>query len=70
VARVEREDVVQSGSKRVLVTGASGFIGRHLCQRLAALGAELHAITRGPGAGIEGVRLETAVQKSATVAAG
>lgn len=47
---------MQSGLKRVLVTGGSGFIGRHLCQRLAALGAEIHAITRGPGAGIEGVR--------------
>ena len=30
----------------VLVTGASGFLGRHLCHRLAQLGAQVHAITR------------------------
>lgn len=33
-----------SGS-RVLVTGASGFIGSHLCRRLVADGAEVHALT-------------------------
>ncbi len=32
--------------KRVLVTGASGFIGTHLCLRLAACGASVHAISR------------------------
>lgn len=34
----------------VLVTGASGFIGTNLCARLAANGAEVHAVsrTRGP----------------------
>jgi len=31
---------------KVLVTGASGFIGSHLCQRLASLGSEIHAISR------------------------
>jgi len=30
----------------VLVTGASGFLGRHLVRRLQRLGAEVHAITR------------------------
>lgn len=34
-----------SGSK-VLVTGASGFIGSHLCRRLAEEGAEIIAISR------------------------
>lgn len=29
-----------------LVTGASGFIGSHLCRRLAALGGEVHACSR------------------------
>jgi UDP-glucose 4-epimerase len=32
--------------KRVLVTGASGFIGAHLCHRLAACGAALYAVSR------------------------
>jgi nucleoside-diphosphate-sugar epimerase len=31
--------------RRVLVTGASGFIGSHLCRRLLAEGAEVHALT-------------------------
>jgi len=31
---------------RVLVTGASGFIGTHLCKRLANLGAEVHGVSR------------------------
>lgn len=38
--------------RRVLVTGASGFIGAHLVSRLAGLGAEVHAVSRtrtGPG---------------------
>lgn len=30
---------------RVLVTGATGFIGSHLTRRLVALGAEVHALT-------------------------
>jgi UDP-glucose 4-epimerase len=36
----------QLRGRRVLVTGASGFIGSHLCRRLEALGAELHAVSR------------------------
>ncbi len=30
----------------VLVTGANGFIGRHLCSRLASAGVQVHAIVR------------------------
>jgi len=30
----------------VLVTGANGFIGRHLCRRLAAVGEDVHAVVR------------------------
>jgi UDP-glucose 4-epimerase len=32
---------------RVLVVGATGFLGRHLCPRLRAAGAEVHAVSRG-----------------------
>jgi nucleoside-diphosphate-sugar epimerase len=34
--------------KRVLVTGARGFIGSQLCKNLAASGVELHAVSRRP----------------------
>lgn len=30
----------------VLVTGANGFVGRHLCSHLAATGEEVHAVVR------------------------
>lgn len=33
-------------NQSILVTGASGFIGTHLCRRLCQDGAELHAISR------------------------
>src|SRR4051812_12430783 len=32
--------------KRVLVTGASGFIGSHLVRRLTDWGAEVHGVSR------------------------
>lgn len=35
--------------KRVAVTGASGFIGRHVVHALAARGAEVTALVRDPG---------------------
>jgi nucleoside-diphosphate-sugar epimerase len=31
-----------------LVTGASGFIGTHLCRKLSALGADVHGVSRRP----------------------
>jgi nucleoside-diphosphate-sugar epimerase len=40
---------------RVLLTGASGFIGRHALAELAAAGHEVHALARAPGAGAPGV---------------
>ena len=32
--------------QRILVTGANGFIGSHLCHRLSVEGAEVHAVYR------------------------
>jgi nucleoside-diphosphate-sugar epimerase len=40
---------------RCLVTGAGGFLGSHLCQRLAAGGAEVHATSRSMRLGGAGV---------------
>ena len=34
---------------RVLITGASGFIGRHVARRFVAEGAEVFALVRAPG---------------------
>lgn len=36
------------GGKRVLVTGANGFIGRHLCLKLSAAAARLFVLDRDP----------------------
>lgn len=33
-------------AKKILVTGASGFLGSHLCRRLREKGAEIHAVSR------------------------
>src|SRR5512139_2259321 len=32
--------------RRMLVTGATGFIGMHLCRKLVESGAEVHALSR------------------------
>lgn len=40
---------------RVLVTGASGFIGRAVCARLTASGAEVIRAGRASGAGVDAV---------------
>ena len=37
---------MQSTSKRVLVTGATGFIGRHLCDHLLDCGFFVRALVR------------------------
>jgi UDP-glucose 4-epimerase len=42
---------VKFTGQKVLVTGASGFIGAHLCRRLVDAGAEVHALSRRPPSG-------------------
>jgi len=37
---------VNWSNKRVSVTGAGGFIGSHLCEKLVQLGAEVTALVR------------------------
>jgi nucleoside-diphosphate-sugar epimerase len=46
--------------KRVLVTGATGFIGRHTLPHLIARGFEVHAVERRASAPILGVHWHTA----------
>jgi UDP-glucose 4-epimerase len=51
---------------RVLVTGASGFIGQHLCQALIAHGAQVRGVSRDEQADREGLswsRLDVADHK-------
>ncbi len=38
-------------NQKVLVTGASGFIGHHLCRQLLVSGAKVHAVSRTPATG-------------------
>jgi hypothetical protein len=40
---------------RVLLTGAGGFVGRHLAQRLAVAGHETRALTRNPDGRVKGL---------------
>jgi nucleoside-diphosphate-sugar epimerase len=44
---------------RVLLTGASGFIGRHTAQKLTRDGHQVHAVGRGPASGFSGERWHT-----------
>ena len=38
--------IEQLSGKKVLITGASGFLGSHLCERLCENNVEIHAISR------------------------
>jgi nucleoside-diphosphate-sugar epimerase len=42
--------------RRVLVTGASGFLGSNLCDRLQASGADVHGVSRFARAAADGMR--------------
>ncbi len=42
--------------RRILVTGANGFLGSHLCRRLGLEGAEVHGVSRSVSARAEGIR--------------
>jgi nucleoside-diphosphate-sugar epimerase len=42
----EKMNESQLGNKRILITGASGFIGGHLVRRLVRIGAEVHGVSR------------------------
>ena len=42
----DQDELFGLEGRRVLVTGATGFVGRHLCRRLLRLGAEVHALSR------------------------
>jgi UDP-glucose 4-epimerase len=44
----------QLSGNTVLVTGANGFIGSHLCRRLLAAGASVHGVYRSAPVGDEG----------------
>ena len=53
-------------STRILVTGATGNVGRHVVSQLLASGASVRALTRKPGAGNLPVNVEI-VQGDLTV---
>jgi UDP-glucose 4-epimerase len=42
----ERYTECGDAMRRVLITGATGHIGKHLCRRLSREGAEIHAVSR------------------------
>jgi nucleoside-diphosphate-sugar epimerase len=45
----------------VLITGASGFIGRHLCSHLAAGGEDVHAVMRAASSRVSAHRREVTI---------
>lgn len=70
---IEGEGMARVGAfqgKRVLVTGAGGFIGSHLTERLVALGAEVRAFVHYNALGTWGWLDESPVRKDIEVHAG
>ncbi len=56
--------------KRVLVTGAGGFIGSHLAESLVRAGASVRALVRYNSGGRRGWLDESALQKDMEIVAG
>ncbi|CAN5886838.1 SDR family oxidoreductase [soil metagenome] len=50
--------MVQTGTVKVVVAGASGFVGRKLVPRLAAAGHQVVALSRNPGPAAAGDQVE------------
>lgn len=46
---LDRTAAARLAGKRVLLTGASGFLGHHVARQGLASGVELHCLGRGPG---------------------
>jgi nucleoside-diphosphate-sugar epimerase len=53
--RPEEAPAASWRTRRVLVTGGGGFIGTHLCRRLARAGAEVHAVGRNRPRHLDGI---------------
>lgn len=71
-ALLDRDAAARLADKRVLLTGASGFLGAHLARQGLAAGVELHCLGRSPGpegSEFHPVDLTDATGVSATVAA-
>ena len=49
---------------KILITGGSGFIGQHLCRRLAAHGHELIVLSRRPRRAVKLLPEETRIVSS------
>lgn len=58
------------GAKRVLVTGAGGFIGSHLTERLVTTGAKIRAFVHYNSSGTRGWLNESSVKNEIEVIAG
>jgi nucleoside-diphosphate-sugar epimerase len=62
------DPITPLSGRRLLVTGASGFIGTRLCQRAMEQGAVVHGLSRRPQSESRGVRWERGDLTDETVA--